>query len=65
MFDDNENPLHFTNVPVLKGDGILNIRFSTRSQFYEIISEIKFNMNITKSNVSFMPNSLKEFPSAE
>lgn len=66
MLDKNINPLNFANVPIIKGSGILNVRFATRSEFYEIQAEIKFNKSkFAESNVSFKPGSNKPFPTVK
>lgn len=63
MLDKRNNPLGFTDVPTIKGNGILNVRFTTRSEFYEIQAEIKFSKSSLKpSPVSFKPGSLKSVP---
>lgn len=36
LLDPLNNPLGFEDVPTIKGNGMLNVRFTTRSEFYEI-----------------------------
>lgn len=63
MLDKRNNPLGFADVPVIKGNGMLNVRFTTRSEFYEIQAEIKFSKSsLRTSPVSFKPGSLKPTP---
>ena len=59
----NFDPMKFGNtVPVLNINGHLTIRFSVRSQKYEILPTLKADkLNVT-SNYSFAPGSSKDYP---
>lgn len=58
----NKNPLKFVNVPLLEGSGDLKIRISTRSEYYEIMAEVKIKKIDNESKYSFMPGSTKPPP---
>lgn len=58
----NKNPLKFVNVPLLEGSGDLKIRISTRSEFYEIMAEVKIKKIDNESKYSFKPGSTKPPP---
>lgn len=58
----NTNPLGLsTDIPQIQGTGKLRVRVSNRSKFYEIQAEVKMQ-NLTPSNFSVLPNSVKTNP---
>ena len=57
------NPLKFkSNIPMIEGMGICNLRVSTRSQYYEIQAEIKLTRITNTSKYSFKPGTSKQLP---
>ncbi len=58
----DENPLGLTqDLPYLSGTGIFRMRISTRSQFYEVMPEIKIR-SMPESPFSLHPNTEKPHP---